>query len=188
MADGWIGYKMRAKCMNNRYLSLYLSLGLCLAILLSGCSGKKTSYPAELKKEKQMEEIQAFLTEHQAGMEEIVDVMMKQCDRENGCQYIVSKRTLELYDRGAYKVFTDHPIITKASILEEELFSMVYVDTCHRIVSNNICCFTRFVDDDKGLPYCEIVLLYCEEEPVEHAFFELSPVIPHWYFYIEYLE
>ena len=143
--------------------------------------------------EEQKEAMKAFLLEHQTEMEELVALLTEYSGGDDG-QYLVSLKILELFDSGSSllkETLTEHPIITKAGFLDERLFLVVFTDFHRRIVGNDICCFTQFLDDDEGTPYCEVFLFYCEDEPVEHPFFAIEPVdpmLPHWYFYVEWLE
>ncbi|MBR5094329.1 MAG: hypothetical protein IK095_04475 [Oscillospiraceae bacterium] len=158
--------------------------------------------------EEQMEAMKDFLAAHQAEMEEIVAVMMGYSSRETENEYtdfwysvtwqelhqshtlIKNGRGLESKEEG---VFTEHPIITKIRALgEDPVFDFAATDLSHRIVDNDICCFSRMVrdvaDDGNGVWYTDVYLFYCEEEPVEQEHFYIYPVIPHWYLYIEHLE
>ncbi len=155
--------------------------------------------------EEQMEAMKDFLTAHQAEMEEIVAVMMEYSSRETENEYTTfwysvtwqklhqSHTVIKKDVRGSgpreVGVFTEHPIITKIQALgEEPVFDFAETDFSHRIVDNDICSFSRYVDDDYDVPYSEVYLFYCEEEPVEKAYFDITPVIPHWYLYVEHLE
>lgn len=155
--------------------------------------------------EEQMEAMKDFLTAHQAEMEEIVDVMMEYSSRETENEYTtfwysvtwqklhqshtVIKESVYGSDSREVGVFTEHPIITRIRALgEEPVFDFAATDFSHRIVDNDICSFSRYVDDDYDVPYSEVYLFYCEEEPVEKAYFDITPVIPHWYLYVEHLE
>ncbi len=155
--------------------------------------------------EEQMEAMKDYLTAHQAEMEEIVAVMMEYSSRETENEYTTfwySVKWQKLHQshtvikEGVHGpgprevgVFTEHPIITMIRALgEEPVFDFAVTDFSHRIVDNDICSFFRYVDDDDDVPYCRVYLFYCEEEPVENAYFTIYPVIPHWYLYIEELE
>ena len=163
------------------------------------------SKSGEQRKEEQTEAMKDFLIAHQAEMEEIVAVMMEYSSRETENDYttfwysvkwkklhqshtIIEK---DVYGPGPEEVgvFTEHPIITKIRALgEAPCFDFAAADFSHRIVDNDICYFKGRVNDDAGIPYCDVYLFYCEEEPVEREYFYIYPVIPHWYLYIEYLE
>ena len=147
-----------------------------------------------------MDEMRDFLIEHQAEMEELVSLMMDCSPRSSGeefteCEYNVRQRKL-IQTHYAMKngictsqkqlgSFTEHPVITKAGFLEEELFWFVFTDFDHRIVDNDICCFSRSMSSLDGRMVWNIYLFCCEEEPVEREYFPISPVIPHWYLYLE---
>ena len=94
-----------------------------------------------------------------------------------------------LADAGRIQVADVHTFNKKRKALgEEPVFDFAETDFSHRIVDNDICSFSRYVDDDDDVPYSDVYLFYCEEEPVEKAYFDITPVIPHWYLYVEHLE
>ena len=203
--------------MKNKICLLLCALLLLSCVPgLAGCSAAEQSPgltdpgPPDSKSglrrtEEQMEAMKDYLTAHQAEMEGIVAVMMEYSSRETENEYTTfwySVKWQKLHQshtvikegvRGpgprAVGVFTEHPIITKLQALgEEPVFDFAKTDFSHRIVDNDICSFSRYVDDDDDVPYSDVYLFYCEEEPVEQEYFYIYPVIPHWYLYIEYLE
>ena len=143
--------------------------------------------------DEQEEAMKAFLLEHQTEMEELVAVMMEYSSSSNDYEYEydVREKTVFVYHPNYYRAkafYTDHPIIDKASILDDTLFHYVYVDFESPIVDTDACCFVAHVHDENDVFYCRIWLFYCEEEPTEKEFYPLDPVIPHWYFFVEWLE
>ena len=201
-----------------RILFFCLLLTICVALLLTGCSSKtagsnptsvpipdltsippeaesvppeQSPYPKEDKIEEQLEAMKAFLIGHQEEMEEIVAVMMEYSNSSNYYEYDVRRKILSLCDRNSFRLkekYTDHPIIDKASILDENLFYYVFVQYENPLVDIDACCFTVFICDENGIAYCRIWLFYCEGEPIEKEFYPIFPVIPHWYLFVEYLE
>ena len=187
-----------------------ICLLLCALLLLScvpglaGCSaavqnpGLTDPGPPDNKSglrrtEEQMEAMKDYLTAHQAEMEGIVAVMMEYSSSSNDYEYEydVREKTVFVYHPNYYRAkafYTDHPIIDKASILDDTLFHYVYVDFESPIVDTDACCFVAHVHDENDVFYCRIWLFYCEEEPTEKEFYPLDPVIPHWYFFVEWLE
>ena len=184
---------------------------LCAAAIFSGCGAEEQSKDApaaeqspepvlsrlpdsksgEQRKEEQTEAMKDFLIAHQAEMEEIVAVMMEYSNSSNYYEYDVRRKILSLCDRNSFRLkekYTDHTIIDKASILDENLFYYVFVQYENPIVDIDACCFTVFICDENGIGYCRIWLFYCEGEPIEKEFYPIFPVIPHWYLFVEYLE
>ena len=208
-----------------RILMLFFMFSLCTALFLIGCSEEKvimeptTSSPEQspvpmiILIDEQKDAMKAFLIEHQEGMEELVAVMMEYSvySSENDYttfSYDVRHRNLVQYHhtwKGSgfprkgetdYDTFSVHPIIAKASILDDELiFQYVSTDFSRFIVDNDICSFETFIHTGEGIQkkYSVVYLFYCEEEPVINmytgAYFSgIEPVIPHWFFFVEDLE
>lgn len=156
--------------------------------------------------EEQKEVMKAFLLEHQAEMEELVAVMMAYSVRSSENEFtffeynvlyhrlyqthrIIRSVTSTLDHR---ECLEEHPILAKVGFLDGEVpIRYVLTDLNHRIVDNDICCFFRYLYDVYGNPFCEVYLFYCEEEPAEKEYFAIEavdPMLPHWYFYVEWLE
>ena len=160
---------------------------------------------ARIKEQK--EAMKAFLLAHQAEMEELAAVMMAYSVRTSENEftefdYNVIYRKLYQTHRiipDTHNVLQDHreglekhPILAKVGFLDGEVpIRYVLTDLNHRIVDNDICCFFRYLYDVYGNPFCEVYLFYCEEEPAEKKYFAIEavdPMLPHWYFYVEWLE
>ena len=156
--------------------------------------------------EEQEDAMKAFLLEHQAEMEELVAVMMASSVRSSENEFtffeynvlyhrlyqthrIIRSVTSTLDHR---ECLEEHPILAKVGFLDGEVpIRYVLTDLNHRIVDNDICCFFRYLYDVYGNPFCEVYLFYCEEEPAEKEYFAIEavdPMLPHWYFYVEWLE
>ena len=154
----------------------------------------------------QEDAMKAFLLEHQAEMEELVAVMMASSVRSSENEFtffeynvlyhrlyqthrIIRSVTSTLDHR---ECLEEHPILAKVGFLDGEVpIRYVLTDLNHRIVENDICYFSRYLHDVYGNPFCEVYLFYCEEEPVEKKYFAIEavdPMLPHWYFYVEWLE
>ncbi|MBQ6274079.1 MAG: hypothetical protein IJK63_07640 [Oscillospiraceae bacterium] len=156
--------------------------------------------------EEQKEVMKAFLLEHQAEMEELVAVMMAYSVRtsENEFtffEYNVIYHKLHQTHRIIRSITStedhrerleEHPILAKVGFLDgEPPIQYVLTDLNHRIVDNDICFFSQYLRDVNGNPFCDVYLFYCEEEPVEKEYFAIEavdPMLPHWYFYVEWLE
>ena len=159
---------------------------------------------ARIKEQK--EAMKAFLLAHQAEMEELVAVMMASSVRSSENEFtffeynvlyhrlyqthrIIRSVTSTLDHR---ECLEEHPILAKVGFLDGEVpIRYVLTDLNHRIVDNDICCFSRYLHDVYGNPFCEVYLFYCEEEPAEKEYFAIEavdPMLPHWYFYVEWLE
>ena len=185
---------------------------LCAGLLLSGCAGPANAHEEDPKShlariEEQEEAMKTFLLEHRTEMEELVAVMMEASVRgeENeftefeynviyhklysNHQIILNVHNSQNHREGPLE---EHPILAKLGFLDgEPPIQFILTDLHHRIVGNDICTFSRYLDDDDGIPFCEVYLFYCEDAPVEHLYFAIEavdPLLPHWYFYVEWLE
>lgn len=159
---------------------------------------------ARIKEQK--EAMKAFLLAHQAEMEELVAVMMASSVRSSENEFtffeynvlyhrlyqthrIIRSVTSTLDHR---ECLEEHPILAMVGFLDGEVpIQFVLTDLNHRIVDNDICYFSRYLHDVYGNPFCEVYLFYCEEEPAEKEYFAIEavdPMLPHWYFYVEWLE
>ena len=157
--------------------------------------------------EEQKEVMKAFLLEHQAEMEELVAVMMAYSVRTSENEFTEFDYNV-LYHRlyqthriilDTHNVLQDHrecleehPILETIGVLDgEPPIQFAWTDLNHRIVDNDICIFSRHLRDVNGNPFCDVYLFYCEEEPVEKEYFAIEavdPMLPHWYFYVEWFE
>ena len=185
---------------------------LCAGLLLTGCAGATYTHEEIVKSqlaqmEEQKDAMKAFLLEHQAEMEALVAVMM-----ESSVRSVENEFTEFEYNVIYHKLYQshviirsvtsawdyregpleEHPILAKVGVLDgEPPIQFVLTDFTHRIVGNDICYFSRYLHDDDGIPFCDVYLFYCEEEPVEQQYFAIEavdPLLPHWYFYVEELE
>lgn len=156
--------------------------------------------------EEQEDAMKAFLLEHQAEMEELVAVMMASSVRTSENEFTEFDYNViyhKLYQRHRIirsitstedhrERLEEHPILAKVGFLDgEPPIQYVLTDLNHRIVDNDICYFSRYLHDVYGNPFCEVFLFYCEEEPAEKEYFAIEavdPMLPHWYFYVEWLE
>ena len=184
----------------NRILLICMIIALCSALVFSGvsavlsrqesleASSDNRPTPMEIRLEEQMETMKTFLIEHPAEMEEIAAVIMEYSEPTRIYEYTVYDKTVRVYNGVSYwyqEKYTEHPIVSKASLLEEDTFLLVGANFTHSAVDNDICSFMMFVNDDEGDPRWRIYLFFCEEEPIAKYPFEISQVIPHWYFYFE---
>ncbi len=157
--------------------------------------------------DEQEEAMKAFLLEHQTEMEELVAVMMESSVRSAENEFTFFEYNViyhKLYQtRRIIRSVTstvdhregpleEHPILAKLGFLDGEVpIQFVVMDLNHRIVDNDICYFSRYLHDDDGAGFCKVYLFYCEDEPVEKEYFAIEavdPMLPHWYFYVEWLE
>ncbi len=138
------------------------------------------------------EDIISFLKEHTEEMKKVALYLLDLEGENVHFQYYVEEKLLYRYNETDYlpqEKNVDPVLLLDTQFLDNtQLFNSIVPSKDHRIMENDICEFHTVVRDDVGELYCRICLIYCNSAPIEKEYFEISSIIPNWYFYIEYFE